>query len=155
MNPKLHLPSDLSGLTVASFSLPPNMKPDAADPSLIRQALGPACNEIRNAIKTQQAREPSEVLSGGMVYLLRHLEDHIYNLKGLTIILVHFQIQEEYDNLSDREKVSWEKATQYACQCLLALGLIRPLGYNEYDITPGGRKLLASSKLLHRFPTSR
>ena len=151
--PKLHLPSDLAGLTVTSFSLPPDMKPAAAPPSYIQQALSIACNEIRNAIKTQQELEPSAVLSGGMVYLLRHLEDRGYCIEDLTIILVHFQIQEEYDHLSDREKKSWDKATQYACQCLVALDLAHPFGQVEYGITPGGRRLLASSKLLHRFPT--
>jgi|GEM_PF-1965476 len=151
VKPKLHLPSDLAGLTVALFSLPQNMKPDAADPSFIRQALGPACNEIRNAIKTHQAHEPSEVLSGGMVYLLRHLEDQGYNIRDLTRILVHIQIGKEYDQLSDGEKKSWEKATQYACQCLRALDLIEMYGTIDYGITRSGKRLLASSKLAHRF----
>jgi len=151
VKPKLHLPSDLAGLTVASFSLPQSMKSDAAEPSLIRQALGRACNEIRNAIKTQQAREPSEVLSGGMVYLLRHLEDQGHSIRGLTRILVHLQNEKEYDHLSDGEKKSWEKATQYACLCLRALELIQPYGTIDYRITAGGKKLLASGKLAERF----
>jgi hypothetical protein len=151
VKPKVHLPSDLAGLTVASFSLPQNMKPDAAEPPVIRQALGTACNEIRNAIKTHQTHEPSEVLSGGMVYLLRHLEDQGYNIRDLTRILVHIQIEKEYDQLSDGEKKGWEKAAQYACLCLQALDLIEPYGTIDYGITPGGRRLLASSKLRHRF----
>jgi hypothetical protein len=152
MQPKLHLPSDLAGLTVASFHLPPGMKPAEAQPYM-QQALWTACIDIKKAIQAQQALGPSEVLSSGMVYLLRHLEDRSYSMEALTRILVYFQIKEEYENLSDREKKSWEKATQYACQCLQALELVHHFGYDRYGITPGGRRLLMSSKLPHRFPS--
>ena len=85
------------------------------------------------------------------MYLLRHLEDRGYSIGDLTRILVHIQIGTEYYHLSDGEKKSWEKATQYACLCLRALDLIEPYGTIDYGITAGGRKLLASNKLAHRF----
>jgi hypothetical protein len=153
MQPKLHLPSDLAGLKVASFHLPPGVKPAEAQ-SHMQEALWTACAEIKKAIQDQQALEPPEVLSSGMVYLLGHLEDRGYSMEALTRILVYFEIQEEYENLSDREKTSWEKATQYACQCLRALDLVHHFGSDRYGITPGGRKLLKSSKLQHIFPST-
>ena len=110
-------------MTVATFSLPPNMKAHAAEPLYLHQALGPACNQIRNAIKTQQVREPSEILSGGMVYLLRHLDDGGNSIGDLTRILVHIQIGKEYDQLSEGEKKSWEKATQYGASVPSSLKL--------------------------------
>jgi hypothetical protein len=50
MESNVKIPSDLAGVTFATFSMP-------SDPKRLRSAVGAACTEIRNAIKEQKAIE--------------------------------------------------------------------------------------------------
>jgi hypothetical protein len=150
----LRWPSDLKGLTVASFSLPAGIKPSEADPDLLQQALGKACSQLRTVIKKRYLDDPPEMLSGGMIYLLRHLQTRSYSLGELADILIHFNSTGKATKLSAREAEGWGKAAQYALQCLRALRLVDQFGTGEYSITSAGRRLLDSGRLEKRFQNS-
>ena len=159
VDPILHLPSDLSGLTVARFRLPEEFSPSSAKklakvpPAVLSEALVPACDELRDAIL--EGAEPlpvPEVLSGGMLYLLRYLETRAYSSSGLAPALVHFQTKRKIADLPIDEQKSWVKATQYACQCLRALNLVSTFdGGSYYRISEQGRRLMGSEDLKEMF----
>jgi ribosomal protein S19E (S16A) len=155
----LHLPSDLQGLTVARFKLPPEFSPPSekklakVPPKVLSEALAPACDEIRDAIfEGSEPQKIPDVLSGGMVYLLRHIETRGYSSLALAPALVHFQTKKKIADLPDSEQKGWRKATQYACQCLQALGLVSVYdGGSHFRITEQGRRLLSSESLKETF----
>ena len=159
LSPRLHLPSDLQGLTVARFSLPSEFSPPSekklakVPPKILSEALAPACDEVRNAIL--EGNEPPklpDVLSGGMVYLLRYLDTRGYSAGALAPALVHFQTKRKIADLPDSEQRSWRKAAQYACQCLRALTLVNVYdGGNYFRISEQGRRLLNSESLKETF----
>lgn len=158
ISPRLHLPSDLQGLTVARFRLPseftpPSPKKLARIPTkVLSEALAPACDQLRDAMFDDD--EPAKIpdgLSGGMVYLLRYLERG-YSARALTPAMVHFQLKKKFAVLPEGEQKGWMKATQYACQCLRALGLVTVYdGGTHFRITEHGRSLLDSESLQEVF----
>jgi hypothetical protein len=161
MTPSLHLPSDLAGLTVARFSLPPGFsgpsgkKLSKIKPNDLEQALASACNQIRNAILGDVGPTvlPSS-LSGGMVYLLRFLDARGCSVEELASALVYFQTKAKFAELPVGEQNVWKKAAQYACQGLQALGAADSYDGNRgYRISEEGRRLLRSEQLRLVFDT--
>jgi len=161
-NPRMHLPSDLQGLTVARFKLPPEFSPPSekklvkVPTQILSEALAPACDEVRDAIfegsESPVAPQVPDVLSGGMVYLLRHLEARGYSSRALAPALVYFQTKKKIVDLPDSEQKSWMKATQYACQCLRALNFVNAYdGGSHFRISEQGRRLLSSESLKETF----
>ncbi|HZT59086.1 MAG TPA: nucleotide-binding protein [Pyrinomonadaceae bacterium] len=147
---KLHLPGDLEGLNRATFNLelPPGRQISNASPELIKGALGPACSKIRKLVKAKSTNdEQITPLSGGMVYILRHLERHGHALRDLARVLAYFQTGKTLEEFEGGELKAWIKAAQYACQCLFALGLVNKYGGDEYVINGLGEKLLRSEKM--------
>lgn len=128
--PRFHLPSDLQGLTVVSYS-PPDKPAD------LRAAIGPGSHEIETAIKEQGPRKTKEalrfinLLSGGPIFLLRHLELRSHKLSELACILRYF------NNAERDASIAWTKAAQYAVQTLSILGLIEFRGEEAYLSDPG------------------
>jgi CAP12/Pycsar effector protein, TIR domain len=53
-----HLPSDLLGISTATFQPP-------SKPERMQAALGPACHQIRDAIRKQMASAPAPLAAGG------------------------------------------------------------------------------------------
>lgn len=145
----LRLPSDLEGLSRATFNLElaPGKAVGDAPPEVIKGALGPACSKIRKLVKARGTNDEITPLSGGMVYLLRHLAVGGRSLRDLSYVLAHFQMGRMADRLGGVEMMAWAKAAQYACQCLFALGLVDKYGGDEYAINDLGEKVLQSEKV--------
>lgn len=141
--PPFHLPSDLEGLTLVQYSPPDN-------PDDLRAAIGAACFEIETAIEAigpRQVREALrkiDLLSGGPISLLRHVELRTHKLSELACILRYF------NNAEGDASVAWPKAAQYAVQTLSILGLIR-LAADEAYIIDAGKEFLAHPDVKNRF----
>jgi predicted nucleotide-binding protein len=134
--PGLRLPSDLDGLVVSRVSLPPQFsgpkgkKVAEISPTALTEALTPTCHDLRNAMLEQREQTFPRALSGGMVYLLRHLESRTPSVAALTPALIFFQTKKK-DSLPEAEQRGWKKATQYALQGLFALDFV--------EVFDGGR----------------
>ena len=115
--PPFHLPSDLQGLTLVEYSPPDN-------PADLQAKIGAACLAIENAIQQQGLRQTKEAfrridsLSGGPIYMLRHIAEKSRNQTQLAAILRYF------NNAKEDASIAWSKAAQYAIQTLSLLGLI-------------------------------
>jgi hypothetical protein len=141
--PPFHLPSDLQGLTLVEYSPPDN-------PDDLRAAIGAASTRIRTAIekegprKTKEALAKINLLSGGPIFLLRHVELRTHKLSELASILRYFNNAERDDS------IAWTKAAQYAVQTLSILGLIG-FAADEAYITQPGKEFLAIPLVKTRF----
>lgn len=156
--PGLHLPSDLEGLIVSRVRLPSEFsgskgkKVAEISPTALTEALTPTCHQLRNAMLEQREQNLSRALSGGMVYLLRHLESRNLSVAALTPALIYFQTKKK-DSLPEAEQLGWKKATQYALQGLVALDLVELFdGGRYFRIADSGKRLLASPRLKDLFP---
>lgn len=140
-----HLPSDLDGITLIKYYPP-------SDPKFLASKLGAACNTIKKVIRSEgplsniQVEEVISSLSGGPIYLLRHIRTRSYNLPDLTKVLIHFNSVRPR-----RDPVGWDKAAKYAVQTLFALRLVERLGGDEYSATPFGEWLLEDEKVKKLF----
>lgn len=152
VSPRLHLPTDLQGLTTARFKLPKEFSPPSekklakVPTQVLSEALAPACDDLRDSFfDGNDSSKIPDVLSGGMVYLLRYIEEPRYSYRALAPALTHYQTKKKFSALPESEQRIWVKATQYACQCLQALGLVTSFdGGNYLRISEAGRKLLNS-----------
>jgi len=140
-----HLPSDLDGINLVKYYPP-------ADPDDLPAKLGAACGDIKEVIRTEGLLVDAKIeniinsLSGGPIYLLRHLATRSHNLAELTNILMQFN-----SATSKKSNSSWEKAAKYAVQTLSALGLIHGHGVDEYYISDLGKQVLTSENTKSRF----
>jgi Predicted nucleotide-binding protein containing TIR-like domain len=141
--PPFHLPSDLQGLTLVEYSPPDN-------PADLRAAIGGPCNQIANAIhglgprRVGEALQKIDLLSGGPIFLLRHVELRTHKLSELACILRYFN-DAEVDTC-----IAWPKAAQYAVQTLSVLGLIG-FAADEAYINDPGKEFLAHPRVKNRF----
>lgn len=146
---ELHLPSDLQGITPASFDWPEDEK-FADDYKKLNAALGPAAQGIRVAMQTHGTDTAAlKPLSGGMVFLGLWLTQRVYSLNELDEPFRRFM--QESSRIGPSDLPYCAKAIKYACQCLEALGMAEALGGDEYHTTPLGNELLTSNKLRDRF----
>ncbi|MDT7543140.1 MAG: hypothetical protein QOE33_3044 [Acidobacteriota bacterium] len=140
-----HLPSDLDGITLVRYYPP-------SDPDDLPAKLGTACGEIKEVIRTEGILADAMIesvinsLSGGPIYLLRHIVTRSHNLAELTDILMQFN-----SVISKESNAAWMKATKYAVQTLSALGLIQSHGADEYYVSPLGKRILTSENIKSRF----
>lgn len=142
---QLRLPSDLDGVTRAQFDWPPERRLDPKYHSELHSALGPAVNEIRAAIHSKGFQEDAfNPLSGGMIFILRLLNEHGRSLRGIAALWSEF-------NQKQADKDPTYKAAKYACQCLEAFGLAKSFGGDEYAITALGKGIIESGRLKQRF----
>jgi hypothetical protein len=140
-----HLPSDLNGLTRIKYFPPDN-------PDHLQAKLGAACSDIEEAFQREGLRAMKEALrnldklSGGPIFLLRHLERRPQDFAHLACILKYF------NNAERDASVGWKKAASYACQALTLLGLaaLRSDGGGAY-ITDAGEEFLNCPKVKERF----
>lgn len=140
-----HLPSDLDGINLIKYY-------PFADPDDMPAKLGAACGDVKEVIRTEGLLADIKIgniinsLSGGPIYLLRHIATRSHNLAELTNILMHFN-----SVTSKTTNSSWVKATKYAVQTLSALGLIQSHGVDEYYISDLGKQVLTSENTKSRF----
>lgn len=140
-NLDFHLPSDLAGLTLAKYR-------PFTDPEELAPRLGHVCTEIEDIIEREGLVNDLSIdktinsLSGGMIYLLRHLEFRTHLHGELAQILMKF------NSVNDNQcLIAWDKAARYALHTLYALGLAEGVGTNECIITQAGRLLLKNKKI--------
>jgi hypothetical protein len=123
-----------------------------ADPDDLPAKLGAACGDIKEVIRTEGLLVDAKIeniinsLSGGPIYLLRHMATRSHNLAELTSIIMQFN-----SVTSKKSNSSWEKAAKYAVQTLSALGLIHSHGVDEYYISDLGKQVLSSENTKSRF----
>ena len=147
---RVHLPSDLQGITPASFDWPKGVAFDS-DYQKLHAALGPAAQSIREAMRARGTESTTlKPLSAGMIFLALWLRSRGHSLNELDAPFRRFQ--EVTCRLSPGDTGYSAKAAKYACQCLEAVGMAESAGGNEYFLTPLGETLLDSNKLLDRFP---
>lgn len=140
-----HLPSDLDGINLIKYYPP-------VDPEDLPAKLGAACGDIKEVIRTEGLLADIKIeniinsLSGGPIYLLRHIATRSYNLAELTNILMQFN-----SVTSKKTNSSWVKAAKYAVQILSALDLIQGHGVDEYYLSDLGKQVLTSETIKSRF----
>lgn len=144
---RFHLPSDLTGLTLITY----NPFSNARD---LPAKLGPVCTTIKEIIKSKaelidsDLREIMKKVSGGMIYILRHLEHSSLNMRDLTTILMKFNFVPNH-----KYNRGWEKAAQYAQHTLEILGLAESYNVNGayFGITCEGKMLISDPKVQQLF----
>jgi predicted nucleotide-binding protein len=128
--PAFHMPSDLAGLTVIHYGYPlPQNNSDLAP------HLATPCNKIRNVFRNEQMTLAVPAISGGPVFLLRHLEQGTISSRDAAEILRSF------NNSSGCTDV-WARGAKYACMLLMALNFAEDVGHDSYRITNAGRAIL-------------
>jgi hypothetical protein len=149
---RLHLPSDLHGITPAKFEWPENKK---FEYNKLPAELEPAALEIRAAIEKRGTIDSAiKPLSGGMIFVALCLRDRSYTVDGLAEPFRRFQTVSERIPEGKAGAIYSFKAVKYACQCLEAVGMAESFGGNEYEITNLGKSLLQSDKLQSRHKPS-
>src|SRR5947209_7280072 len=96
-----HIPSDLQGLTVKRYPYP--LPQDTSD---LAPHLGSACNVIRNVFQSEQIASGLLPISGGPVYVLRHLKERVVSTRDAAEILRLF-------NNSTECKEVWARGAKY------------------------------------------
>jgi hypothetical protein len=151
---RLKIPSDLAGIAFATYT--PRQDED------IGRAVGSAADDIRSAIlkATRDARNQIlSVMSGRVVYLLRHLEavNQCRHESSFGKALARFECgcaAAEAAMPSSSDLVGWSQASAYACSYLFELGLVQYLSSGQVLITslglemlqePGARRLFADA----------
>jgi hypothetical protein len=151
--PKVHLPSDLSGIVTANFD-GPNDVPIASSPEL-HARVATAAHQIRLAITSRPVINKSlKPLSGGMVFIGLCLLTRAHGLDELTSKFKQFQDDSNRLSAGKRGDAYAAKATKYACQCLESVGLAEPFGGNEYRLTPAGKRTFSSDAVAEVLPTA-
>jgi hypothetical protein len=138
---ELHLPSDLAGMSLVKY-FPPASNDD------LPAALGPACTTIEDVFRREGLKVATLLtnLSGGPIYLLRHLATRSFSFQEMVEVLIAF-------NHASRAGVDgWKKAAKYALQLLEILGLAELHGGDEHFATGAGKRLLNSQEVKARFP---
>jgi len=157
-SPRFQIPSDLAGLTLITYN------PFSASRDLPAK-LGPVCTKTKEVNRgkgratDRQIDKRMNVLSGGMVYILRHLDCRILDLPQIAAVLMAFNgIIKNSDRrkmpLDKKVRAGWEKAAQYASQTLDALGLATEVGTfdcHACKITDDGRALVNDATLRQLF----
>jgi Predicted nucleotide-binding protein containing TIR-like domain len=151
---RLKIPSDLGGIVFATYT-------PREDGDLVR-AVGSAADDIRSAIlkATRDTRNHIlSVMSGRVVYLLRHLEavNQCRHENSFGKALARFECgcdAAEAPMPSSSDLVGWSQASAYACSFLAELGLVRYMSSGQVLITslgldmlqePGAQKLFANA----------
>jgi len=137
------LPSDLDGLTLIKYR-------SFRDKKEMSSRLGPACTEIRNIVERfdrlpdERLREYLGDLSGGLIFLLRHLSYRSLGDEDVAKIIAHF-------NHGDTTKcaAAWQRTGKYAVRALSALGLVTSDGHG-CSITGLGRAILENKFVKER-----
>jgi len=89
----------------------------------------------------QVRRRAEEMLTGGVVYVLRHMERGPRPAGGFDKALRHFNSERG----AQSGGAGWQKASEYAVYYLVVLGLAERVGaHNVYKISKAGRKILDS-----------
>ncbi len=108
-------------------------------------AIGLALHLLR---PSRPARDPSSQQSGGLLYVLRHLDargdyrfPHCYAYQ-----LYAFNTKSPDRADFEANSAGWAKASDYAVRCLALMGFAEQAG-PEYRITVEGRKALQSDSL--------
>ena len=117
-------------------------------PALIPIGLGVLFVLISIALaiyETRQVRRRAEeMLTGGMVYVLRHMERDPGSRPAGAFdkALRHFSSER---GAQSGAGAGWQKASEYAVYYLVVLGLAERVGaHNVYKISKAGRKILDS-----------
>jgi hypothetical protein len=138
-----HLPTDLDGLTLIKYR-------PYVDRKDIPVRLGSACNQIRDIIKDleelpdERLREYLNVLSSGLIYLLRHL-----SLRSLSIGYA-IQVVKHFNGEDTGCEHAWERAGRHAVRALTAMALATSDSHG-CDISSLGRSLLEENIIKERF----
>ena len=142
---EFHLPSDLNGLTLIRYAVPP----DASD---LPAKLGAACVLIEDALLREGTRRERDALryvgslSGGPVYVLRHLIERPRSQSEVVSIL------KRLNNASNDGSAGWGKAGKYVIQILLGLGMAEMShGGSSYSATLAARAFLEAADVRTRF----
>ena len=139
-----HLPSDLSGLTLITYRSFQNEAEMAA-------RLGPACSKLRSIIKTFNSSEDDRlqrymnVLSSGLIYLLRHLDLRALSVEDTGNIIASFNAGNDTPC-----KDAWHRAGKYAIRALTALDFITSDSHG-YVITGLGRTVLENKLVKEKY----
>ena len=91
----------------------------------------------------QVRRRAEEMLTGGMVYVLRHMERDRGSRRadGFDKALRHFSSERG----AQSGGAGWQKASEYAVYYLVVLGLAERVGaHNVYKISKAGQRILDS-----------
>jgi hypothetical protein len=146
---ELQLPSDLKGITVASFSWPPDQPLELGR---LRSVLGAVSTLVETSIARDGTREETlKPLSAGMVFLALLLRDRRHSVRELAKPFRNFQDATSRLGSRNKGEAYSEKAAKYGCQCLQALGLADSAGGDEFELTKLGLALLETDKLHARF----
>jgi hypothetical protein len=97
-------------------------------------------------------RDPSSQLSGGLLYVLRHLDargDYRFPYFYAYQLYV-FNTKSPSDPEFEASRSAWAKASDYAVRCLALNGFAEQCG-PEYRITAEGRKALQSDSLRAKY----
>jgi hypothetical protein len=142
------LPTDLIGVTPATFD------PDRTN---LQAALGPACNQIRNAINQWVEHDLLNKLSGRLIYLLRNMAEinDFRTPEDFGSVLRAYE-KDTRVPLSEGEWSAWYQAAEYACQYLYSIQLVkRQVGLGtRVAITDLGRFLVRSKAVQKEFRQS-
>lgn len=144
---KIKLPSDLAGVTLASYS-------GSRDDQNLIAAVGEACDLILDAIRVKGSIEYArlskiDVGSGRLIYLLRVLEAASRRRGSVGRILHSYEdpsspVSKEY-NVDE-----WKRAAKYALDYLRVLELIE-VGDSFVKITELGREYLKLDKVHNEY----
>jgi hypothetical protein len=145
---RLHLPSDLLGITPATFEWPVGTEFKLLG---LHPVMGPVVAGVQAAMEKLGTVDASiNPLSGGMVFLALCLRERSYTIRELIDPFRRFQTHSERISEGDSVLVYAEKAAKYGCQCLEALGMAESFGGNEFTISKLGVELLDSDKVQQR-----
>ena len=144
---EFHLPSDLAGLTTATYDERRSREGD--NPQAF---LGPACQKIRNVIVDTWGE--SAILTPDLVLLLRYLDrdsnQWLTPDRYARDIAVSNGAPEEVDAALAK---GWQRAIRYGLMCLYLEGFVRRRVDTSltYSISQKGRRILFSRKVQVQF----
>jgi predicted nucleotide-binding protein with TIR-like domain len=159
----LHLPTDLTGVTGASYD-PERIPREHLTALKLQPVFAPACARVRGAIQHEwQYYSPLSKLTDRLIFLLRHVERQpiptSYVAATFGKVMAAFVdrprgFEGVKGELPPAETIGWGIAAEYACWLLAELGMIRgePQGsYTVYRITGEGQNLLKWDRAHQQF----